>query len=162
MAVIGAMLKAEVLVVGEPAQIAAIDRASAAEVSLVDAAEVAIAAEVDAAARIAEITGSLPMVSISYADEVTVSTAAWPASAAFVGQPAATMVALVDSDVVLPVPSLGLGSSETTASLNLVVPFAVLQATGAGGNVALPPEGSLEFDEPTPSIELSIPFVSLL
>ena len=61
-----------------------------------------------------------------------------------------------------PVLSPTLSSSEATPSLNLVVPFAVLQATGAGGNVALPPEGSLEFGESTPSIELSIPSVSLL
>jgi hypothetical protein len=57
---------------------------------------------------------------------------------------------------------LGLMSFQPTASLNFAIPVVMIQASGLGGTVALPPEGTLRFDEPTPSIELSIPSVSLL
>jgi hypothetical protein len=106
-------------------------------------------------------------IAANFADKTKVSTAERSESAIFANQPIAAMVAVVDSvpaptPPLPPMPASGLTSFNSTASLNLVVPFAVLQATGAGGSVALPPEGSLVFNEAAPSIKLSIPFVSFL
>jgi hypothetical protein len=95
-------------------------------------------------------------------DRIKVSTAEQPESAIFANQPAAVMVAVVDSvSGPTPIPpspisESGLASFNPTASLNFVVPFAVLQATGAGGNVALPPEGTLQFSNPTPSVNFAV------
>jgi hypothetical protein len=107
-----------------------------------------------------------PLVAANEAASAEATTVNGESVATVAGVPSRPLIAVAVSDGLLLEPQAvdgaGLASVETTPSLNLVVPFAVLQATGAGGNVALPPEGSLEFDEPTPSIELSIPFVSFL
>lgn len=47
------------------------------------------------------------------------------------------------------------------SSLQMSLPNVIIYAQGQGGVILLPPEGALEFEEPTPSLELNVPTINM-
>ena len=82
-------------------------------------------------------------------------------SMAALGIPSRTMVAVAVSDMLPKPPVLGLATVNLSASLQMVVPSVVLYAQGQGGTILLPPEGTLEFSNPTPSLQLTVPTINI-
>jgi hypothetical protein len=80
---------------------------------------------------------------------------------AAVGLPPRTMVAVAVSNVLPKPAALGLVTVNLSPSLGMVVPTVIMYAQGQGGTVLLPPEGTLEFSNPTPSLEFTIPTINI-
>jgi hypothetical protein len=48
------------------------------------------------------------------------------------------------------------------SSLQMSLPNVIIYAEGQGGVILLPPEGTLEFEESAPSLELNVPAINML
>lgn len=99
---------------------------------------------------------------VSVVDSESVAAAAGAPSRPLIAIAVSNSLSLMEQPPVVEPPNPGLASVELSSSLNLVLSTVTLQAVGAGGNVALPSEGTLQFLNATPSIEITAPVVNLL